>query len=174
MIADSTTCLICSSKMSYYFSKNFEESHLGNVDYWRCESCGFVSSKTHFDMTDAEWQDLNDTWHAQSHSNSSNPYNRNQRYFNQALMLSLMKSHDLISDEGWLDWGAGVGAVSELLEKYFGGKLFTYDKYLKCPINPIDEAKLRPKTFDLVSSMAFFEPDPQFRLLVVYRTSVTP
>jgi hypothetical protein len=143
--------------MSYFFSKNFSEINLGNADYWKCDHCGFCSSKTHFDMTDEEWQTLNDTWHATSHSNSSNPYNRNQRYFNQALMLSLMKSHGLISDGGWLDWGAGMGAVSELLENYFGGKLYTYDKYLKCPVNPIDDDKLRPKAFDLVSSMAVFE-----------------
>lgn len=157
MIVDSKTCLICSSKMSYYFSKNFDESNLGNVDYWRCESCGFVSSKTHFDMTDDEWQGLNDTWHAQSHSSTKNPYNRNQRYFNQALMLSLMAKHDLIEEGRWLDWGAGVGAVSGLLEKYFGGGLLTYDKYLKCPTNLLDEDELTPRSFDLVTSMAVFE-----------------
>lgn len=47
-------CLICNSVSNYYFSKTYSESpidefmkKIGQVDYYKCECCGFVLSKTH-------------------------------------------------------------------------------------------------------------------------------
>ena len=69
-------------------------------------------------MSEKEWNNLNDVFHSKSHFRDDNPYNRNQRYFNQALMLHLMNKHGLIDDHHWLDWGCGVGQLSRLLKKY--------------------------------------------------------
>lgn len=150
-------CIICGSPMAYYFSKTFADFGLDVVDYWRCGGCGFCASKTHFEMPDAEWARLNDAFHARSHASEDNPYNRNQRYFNQAVMLSAMTRHGLVGRGPWLDWGCGVGALSTVLDRYFDLRLSTYDKYYAPSANRIAAADLAPRRFDLVVNTAVFE-----------------
>ena len=135
--------------MEFYFSKTFGEYGLSEVDYLRCTNCGFCASETHFQMTDQEWSDLNDNFHSISHQRSDNPYNRNQRYFNQALMLSLASRKGLIPQGAWLDWGCGIGSVAALLNEYFGIKLKTYDRYFEPQINAIADTELVEQSFDL-------------------------
>ena len=150
-------CMICRSDMAYFFSKTFDVCDLGQVDYWRCGHCGFAASKTHLEMSDARWAQLNHDFHSQTHYTEDNPYNRNQRYFNQALMLSLMRKQGLIKPEAWLDWGCGVGAVSKLLQDYFDVRLGTYDKYFTPEVNALPESALLPRDFELVLNTAVFE-----------------
>lgn len=150
-------CIICGLDMNYYFTKTFSEYDLTEVDYWKCSNCGFCASKTHFDMTNEQWASLNTTFHSESHYCEDNPYNRNQRYFNQALMLFLMAKHSLIDRGEWLDWGCGIGSVALLLRDYFEIKLMTYDKYFTPQLNVISEEKLKTRTFDLVVNTAVFE-----------------
>jgi len=108
-------------------------------------------------MSDEEWACLNDAFHRKTHYDEGNPYNRNQRYFNQAMMISLMTDHDLITPGKWLDWGAGIGAVSRLLDQYFKRELLTYDKYFTPHYHPLAPEQLKPGAFDLVVNMAVFE-----------------
>jgi hypothetical protein len=150
-------CIICGTEMEYYFTKIFNVCGLTDVDYWKCSNCGFCASKTHFDMTDEQWTVLNNNFHSESHYREDNPYNRNQRYFNQALMLFLMAKHALVDRGAWLDWGCGIGSVALLLKDYFDIKLLTYDKYFTPQINAINEDILIPRTFDLVMNTAVFE-----------------
>lgn len=150
-------CIICGSDMGFFFTKTFSDYDLTDVDYWKCPECGFCASKTHFDMTDDEWSVLNTEFHVRSHHAEGNPYNRNQRYFDQAMMLFLMVEHDLIERGEWLDWGSGVGSVAMLLEKYFQLRLMTYDRYFTPDINAISEQLLSPGGFDLVVNTGVFE-----------------
>lgn len=151
-------CMICQSRMQYFFSKQFDQFDLGKVDYWKCTACGFAASRTHLEMSEERWARLNNDFHSQTHYTEDNPYNRNQRYFNQALMLSLMRKQGLMSpQDNWLDWGCGVGAVSKLLRDYFGVHLGTFDKFFTPEVNAIAEADLRPRAFDLVLNTAVFE-----------------
>ena len=150
-------CIICDSSMRYYFTKKFNAYDLTQVDYWRCPDCGFCSSKTHFDMPESEWNILNDAFHSKSHFTDENPYNRNQRYFNQSLMLSLMAKRGLINVGNWLDWGCGIGAVSLLLKEYFDLQLLTFDRYFTPQVNSITTKNLTPRSFDLVVNTAVFE-----------------
>ena len=143
--------------MSFYFTKYFGVCDLAQVDYWKCPKCGFCASKTHFDMTDNEWEKLNDTFHSESHFTEDNPYNRNQRYFNQSLMLSLMVKQNLIKNGKWVDWGCGIGAVALLLKDYFDINLLTYDKYFKSQVNSISTDELKTRSFDLAVNTAVFE-----------------
>ena len=92
-----------------FILQHFNVCDLTQVDYWKCSKCGFCASKTHFEMTDKEWESLNNTFHSESHFTEDNPYNRNQRYFNQSLMLSLMTKQNLIKNGKWVDWGCGIG-----------------------------------------------------------------
>lgn len=150
-------CIICKSRMYFYFSKEFNEYNLKEVDYWKCSNCGFSASKTHFEMTDSQWSDLNNSFHQKSHYCDGNPNNRNQRYFNQALMLSLMNKNGLIESDAWLDWGCGVGSVAILLNKNFDIELLTYDKYFTPEINEIGKDRLLERAFNLVVNTAVFE-----------------
>lgn len=150
-------CIICGSSMGYYFSKQFNDFNLDRVDYWRCPDCGFCASKTHFEMSEKEWGELNDAFHSRTHFDEGNPYNRNQRYFNQALMLSLMTRAGLVDKGRWLDWGCGVGAVALLLKEYFDLQLLTYDKYFTPQVNEVPAGDLLPRAFDLVVNTAVFE-----------------
>lgn len=143
--------------MSFYFTKYFDVCDLTQVDYWKCPKCGFCASKTHFDMTDNEWEKLNDTFHSENHFAEDNPYNRNQRYFNQSLMLSLMVKQNLIKNDKWIDWGCGIGAVALLLKDYFDLNLLTYDKYFTPQVNSICTDELKTRSFDLVVNTAVFE-----------------
>lgn len=150
-------CLICTELMEDYFEKKFSCFDLDLVEYKKCPHCGFCASETHSVMTDAEWSALNDDFHSKTHYTDENPYNRNERYFNQAMMLSLMAKHDLVKGNDWLDWGCGVGAVAQLLDRYFDVELKTYDRYFSPKINQIDTANLIPREFDLVLNTAVFE-----------------
>ncbi|MBI5924934.1 MAG: class I SAM-dependent methyltransferase [Aquabacterium sp.] len=151
-------CMICQSGMQYFFSKQFDQFDLSKVDYWRCGACGFAASKTHLEMSEERWARLNNDFHSQTHYTEDNPYNRNQRYFNQALMLSLMRKQGLLAaQDNWLDWGCGVGAVSKLLRDYFGVHLGTYDKFFTPEVNAIAEADLRQRAFELLLNTAVFE-----------------
>lgn len=143
--------------MSFSFTKVFSNCGLTDVDYWKCPECGFCTSKTHYDMTDSEWSVLNEEFHDKSHGAEDNPYNRNQRYFSQAMMLFLMLKHDLIEPDNWLDWGSGFGTVSALLERYFDLRLMTYDKYFTPKVNSIGEDMISPRAFNLVVNTGVFE-----------------
>ena len=143
--------------MGFYFTKTFNAYNLTDVEYYKCSNCGFCASKTHFDMTNEQWAELNQAFHSVSHCREDNPYNRNQRYFNQALMLFIMSRHDLIERDAWLDWGCGIGSVALLLKDYFDIRLMTYDKYFTPKINSISEEKLIEGSFNLVVNTAVFE-----------------
>ena len=150
-------CIICSDDLSYYFSKRFHSYGLGTVSYWRCRNCGFVTSKTHFEMADDEWEKLNLAFHSDNNLRKDNPRNRNQRHFNQSLMLYLMTQGKVLPKAGWLDWGSGKGNLSIQLQKWFSIKLLNYDAYIKPAINFLSSNKLRKRGYSLVINTAVFE-----------------
>ncbi len=49
-------CMVCGSPMSFYFAKEFNAYGLGTVEYWQCEHCRFVASKTHSELTTKQWE----------------------------------------------------------------------------------------------------------------------
>ena len=75
--------------MEYFFSKPFNVYNLSNCDYHKCPNGGFACSKTHYDLSTSELSKLNLNFHTASNNREDNPYNRNQRYFNQTLMISI-------------------------------------------------------------------------------------
>jgi len=143
--------------MFYYFTKVFQIYNLDKAEYYKCPNCGFCASKTHFDMGTQEWEKLNISFHEDNNVREDNPYNRNQRYFNQAMMLYLMTKHEIISSSDWLDWGSGLGSLSIQLEKHFNLTLFNYDQYITPLLNVKTEEEITKKSFDLVVNTAVFE-----------------
>ncbi len=150
-------CIICNAPTQYFFSKKFEKYELGKVDYHKCTNCGFGASKTHFDMSEATWTKLNVNWHHDNNAREDNPYNRNQRYYNQALMIYLLKKFRVVEDK-ILDWGSGVGSVSMIGQKLFDLKIINYDEYITPELNPLeDRTTLNKRHYNLVTSNAVFE-----------------
>lgn len=150
-------CIICEGAMSHHFTKTFGQYGLENVDYFACQDCGFTASKTHFEMTDTEWGRLNIDFHNDNNAREDNPYNRNQRYFQQAMMFYLMERHGLLRRDPWLDWGSGLGSVSEQLEHLFSLKLNNFDAYIQPERNVLTQDQLVERGYALVVNTAVFE-----------------
>jgi hypothetical protein len=150
-------CIICRDEQTYFFSKEFSVYGLATVDYWRCPTCGFVASKTHRDMSLTEWESLNSDFHHDNNAREDNPYDRNQRYFNQALMLHLMVRDKVLPSSEWLDWGSGVGDLSIQLRKYFSLKLLNFDAYIEPSINQVEPGEMNKRDYSLVTNTAVFE-----------------
>ena len=150
-------CMICSGSMNYHFTKVFEGFGLGKVDYLKCAHCGFSASATHLEMTTEEWERLNLAFHSASNDRSDNPYNRNQRYFNQALMLNLLVRHKIIDSGDWLDWGSGPGSLSIQLLENFGITLHNYDQFIRPDQFPLSRAEVVTRGYSLVANTAVFE-----------------
>ena len=59
-------CIICDSKVEYFFSKIYDKypfkemmKHIGEVDYYKCSNCGFTISKTHQELDNKKFEKLN-------------------------------------------------------------------------------------------------------------------
>lgn len=150
-------CIICQGNTSHHFNKTFNDYSLTEVEYNICSSCGFAYSKTHFEMGADEWSCINAAYHSDSFSREDNPYNRNQRYFNQSLMLYLLSRNKIVSDGRWLDWGSGIGSLSRQLRENFGIELHSFDKFTIPQFSAIEQSNLVSRGYDLVVNTAVFE-----------------
>lgn len=143
--------------MTFYFKKSFHTHGLNFVDYFLCPKCGFVCSKTHFDMKLEEWEKLNIDVHKLYNSMPKNSDNNPPPYFEQALMLYILMRFNIISKNNWLDWASGEGNLSVILNKCFSIQLNNFDKYINPNINQLNERDLVNKKFKVVISSALFE-----------------
>lgn len=157
-------CMICNSKGKYFFSKRYTESPfrdfirgIGVVDYCKCEKCGFVWSKTHNELDDKAWKDLNCSFH--HYLENVGNYNKiNQPpYVEQAMMLLILGVNKIIDLDDMLDYAAGYGSLKNILHKYSGVELFIFDKYINSYGSGlyVDESELR--TYKTVINSAMFE-----------------
>ena len=150
-------CMICAGRMLLYFSKEFDSSVLGRVEYHRCDGCGFCASKTHQDMPEADWVRLNTEWHEANNRRAENPWGREKRHFNQALMLHLLSRHGLAPEGCWLDYASGQAGLSKQLRVQFGEELYSFDKFIRPESLPILESDLQKRNYNLVVNTAMFE-----------------
>jgi len=150
-------CIICKNKMVYFFTKHFPDCYLKLAEYWKCSICGFVASKTHRDMPDSDWQELNFKFHIENNRRLDNPYNRNQRYFYQALMLFLLIRHGVIPKGEYLDWGCGVGELSDRLFTLFDIPFSNFDKFISAKRFSMQEYELTPRKYSCVANTGVFE-----------------
>lgn len=131
-------CLICNSECKYFFSKKYSElpyaefmHEIGEVKYYKCENCGFVLSKTHCELENNRWENLNFSYH-NFHENPKNQTVVNQPpYIDHAIMLLILGKNGIINIGNMLDYAAGYGTLSMILSKYFNIKLSIFDEYVK-------------------------------------------
>lgn len=147
--------------MSYYFSKYYDQQpyvtmmkDIGEVNYYCCENCGFVVSKTHQDLSDEKWSKLNSDFHS---LNESECRNINQPpYPEQAIMLAMLIKYRIIDCTKMLDYAAGHGTLSKILSNYFSVSLPVYDKYVTDnEYHYVSD--LKEKYYSMVFNSAMFE-----------------
>ncbi|RYG88549.1 MAG: class I SAM-dependent methyltransferase [Alphaproteobacteria bacterium] len=167
-------CIICNSIMEHYFTKQFDAYGLGEVEYERCTLCGFSASATHFALSEEQWEALNGNFHSDSFARTDNPYNRNQRYFNQALMLHLLHRNQIIPNGDWLDWGSGSGSLSMQLDRHFGLRINNFDQYMEPQLFSLERESLLPGGYQVVVNTAVFEHVRSRRTLDEIESYVAP
>lgn len=153
-------CLVCSRRLHPHFDKNFAGLHgLGLVSYDRCEFCGFVSSRTHGEMTDAEWFELNAQYHTAYRDASTAPTD-DPRWLGRlraqaAFLKSLCDAGVLTHDLPWVDYGCGDGRLAE----YLGGlyvPVLRFDPYVQKP-SYLTAEQLKATNYSVVLNTSVFE-----------------
>jgi len=158
------SCIICQSDTSYFFPKDYPTypgSPFANtltVDFWKCDNCGFVISKTHQEMTPDQWSQLNSSWHHTSENDFKSRTTNQPPYVDQALALTILSKNNILACDGALDYAAGYGTLSKCLKKYFGTDIQIFDRYVHSDdqnLRYVREADL--KRYQLVINSAMFE-----------------
>lgn len=157
-------CIICEGVSEFYFSKTYVEppfdaymKDIGPIVYFRCRVCGFCLSKTHSELPESKWIELNTKFHhyleRDRHSKINQP-----PYSEQALMAALLFKNGLVNSESVLDYAAGYGTLRGLLKKYFAIEISAYDPYVN--IENSDGLVIAPplsNSFGTVINSAMFE-----------------
>lgn len=154
--------MICGAPTQYYFSKRYDTLPPGapfgalNVDYWRCEECGFVVSRTHQEMDASQWQSLNASFH--HHIEAGNKIGNQPPYADQALALQMLGKNGLVDLDNALDYAAGYGTLSRFAQKYLGTKIRIFDRYVRDGDTGLEYvAEENLKRYGLVINSAMFE-----------------
>lgn len=143
-------CLVCNNKTYFYFKKLFlkQDNTFFNdrpVEYFRCDNCGFVFSKTHYQMSETTWEKLNKYYHNKTRKPRYKKLGNPPPYYEQAMMIFVLRKNHLIKTEDIIDWGGGFATLSKIMHKYFGLTIPVYDKYIadsSTAIQYISEGKL--------------------------------
>lgn len=153
-------CEICGGATSYYFSKTFNAFNLGEVDYWRCDTCGFVFSRTHLEMSQEAWTELNLLCHETYQGGDENVLDPRwkARIAAQALALSELAAAGLLDPGGrWVDFGCGDGVLSNVCSREHGLKLLKYDEHMAAGNDYLAAEDMVEGAFDFVVSTSVFE-----------------
>ena len=157
-------CMICGSKCAYFFSKQYAEypfsefmREIGEVEYHKCISCGFVLSKTHSELSNVEWSKLNEDFHYFLENEIASGKISQPPYAEQAMMISLLEKNEIIDSTAMLDYAAGYGTLSNILNRYFHIALPVYDPYIKSPGYAHYLEKPDPHCYSAVINSAMFE-----------------
>ncbi len=153
-------CEICRGACRFDFTKRFDSFDLTDVEYWRCEDCGFVLSRTHAEMSPEAWTELNQRCHEtyQGHDENRLDPRWKTRMAAQARVVSELSNAGLLDPQGpWLDFGCGDGSLSDLLAADYGLSLSRYDKYMARDDAYLRDEDLQPAAFDFVFTSAVFE-----------------
>lgn len=157
-------CIICNSKTIFYFSKKYCDPpfdafmhHIGPISYVKCTHCGFVFSKTHSELSEAEWTELNINFHHFHESGGSSTEINQPPYIEQAMMFSLLMSSGIIDAGKTLDYAAGYGTLKKLLEKYFYINIDIFDRYVNNGETGDYVLNPQSQSYDTVINSAMFE-----------------
>ena len=157
------TCIICNKPTNFFLSKStFKEEYMkmieniGSFEYFKCTNCGFTISKTHTELSSEKWLKLNFDFHHYIENNDA-PINQ-PPYFEQAFIIKLLVSNEIISINNSIDYAGGYGTLSKILNEYFNLKLKIYDPYITNNDNTIEYVPTdRLSRYNTLFNSALFE-----------------
>ncbi len=131
-------CLICNFKTEYYFSKTYKDKPfaqlmdtIGSIDYYKCLNCGFVLSKTHKELNDVKFRELNSNFHHLLENEKGVAGINQPPYVEQAFMIKLLSKNNIIDTKSILDYAGGYGTLSSIMSKYYNIQIPIYDPYVE-------------------------------------------
>jgi len=154
------SCLICKAETKLYFSKDFQKSfELNLVDYYKCENCGFVFSKTHYEMSDTTWEKINFNCHNSYQNQDYNPSDPRwyERLSLQSEVIYKLAQLKVISNSlPWVDWGCGDGKLVDILNQR-GLDVQKYDFYMQHNSDYLTNQALKQTKYSLLINTSVFE-----------------
>jgi cyclopropane fatty-acyl-phospholipid synthase-like methyltransferase len=145
--------------MNPYFVKQFKFPGLETVEYVKCVNCGFVISKTHYELPDEDWQAINEEYHRSYQGKFENVDDPRwiERLQNQAEVIADAVKLGLVSNNSpWIDFGCGDGKLADLLLEKYGLKLGKFDRYMNNE-GYLTENDLESRKFDFVITTSVIE-----------------
>jgi hypothetical protein len=103
---------------------------IGTVDYYKCNRCGFVLSKTHSELSESKWNNLNRLFHHHIENPDNEKKGNQPPYAEQAIMLCILGRNGIINTDSMVDYAAGYGTLSNILAKYLDLELLIFDPYI--------------------------------------------
>lgn len=152
-------CMICNNHSRIYFHKQFNCYGLKDVEYWKCDFCGFVFAKTLFELSEKEWIELNSNYHSGYQGKDCNPDDPKwiERIQTQAEVIARLVSFKLIGVRGsFLDYGCGDGKLSDMLKETHAIELLKYDRFMNNK-DYLAEKELGRHKYGLVLTTSVFE-----------------
>lgn len=162
-------CFVCGSEMGDYLRKTISPEPFER-NYVRCKNCALVLCQTLYEMSDSEWQKMNEG-HKEYQGSDKNPVDPNwlSRLHCQAKLFAELAAHDVWKPEmRFVDYGCGDGKLSNYVQNELtvrgkktavSQKLLKYDKYMH-PEGDSDylrDEDMQPGSFDMVVSCSVFE-----------------
>ncbi len=127
--------------------------------YLKCESCGFVISKTHFELSKDRWENLNKEYHdayLDSNCNPDDPKWADRLKAQAGVIDDLTKLGLIPADMPWIDFGCGDGKLSDLLQADYGQRLLKFDHYMSGS-DYLSEDELKDTRFGFVITTSVLE-----------------
>lgn len=146
--------------MNFFLTKEFHEYGLDTAEYWKCSECGLVASKTHVEMSPAQWENINHLVHSgyQGTEFDANDPRWYSRIETQARLLNDVQEIGLLNrNDRWLDYACGDARLSRLLRRQYNLNLLNYERYMPKREGFVDESELLRQGFDFVITTAVFE-----------------
>lgn len=149
-------CTICDGNKSFYFEKKFDDYNL-DAKYYICNRCGFVTSNTHLELSQKDWEFINHKYHSY-HGKNKSPDDMNwfERIKCQSDLIYLLHKYNIIKNGNWVDFGCGDGKLSNLLKDKYNLKLSKYDIDFK-ESDYINSQELYSNKFDLLTLTSVLE-----------------
>ena len=165
-------CFLCDSASEFYTTHNYFngpfcevaiDADLHETEFHRCKNCGSVFSKTHRELPVEKLAQLMAKGHFAWEKIKSSVYENRialpfgtAPHLQEAVFLNLLGKNELIDTGNMLDYAAGSGHLSKVLQKYFGLPVINYEPFAKdARQNYITKNELQK--YSLVLNCAMFQ-----------------
>jgi 2-polyprenyl-3-methyl-5-hydroxy-6-metoxy-1,4-benzoquinol methylase len=108
-------------------------------------------------MPAAVWAELNTSWHHYGENKGELADTNQPPYLQQAQCIQVLLKNGILNTTNILDYGAGYGSLSNILQKYFNLTINIYDKYVQNSMQSRNYVTQLDEKYDMVINSAMFE-----------------